>query len=259
MKRYILAMSELLIFLLIFTLSQLAFGFVFYSIKPLNDALNFMLSYVGSMLFTLLIFSLYERLRGYTRTPIMCSRKGTNPILILRGVLILAALFIVLLPLNTLLPADSRTFPDSGWSPFTLCLLAPIFEEVLFRGKLFNLLGRTLQPSQAAMLSALAFGVVHLQPAVIIDGFITGIILSYFYIKCRSILAPIILHAINNTVAFALLSLSYKDVMLKEYIDNIPYSIVVYMVAAIFLIISFIRIFKKFNSENLRQQFNEQA
>lgn len=88
----------------------------------------------------------------------------------------------------------------------TLFLVAPITEEVIFRGFLLNAAigyGKTAQ-WLAVIISSLLFSAVHMQyhsVQTFIFIFIIGIILCLARIKTRSLLAPIVLHSLNNIVA----------------------------------------------------------
>jgi len=73
-------------------------------------------------------------------------------------------------------------------------LMAPIVEEVIFRGLVYTRLCRGMNRMIAALLSAVIFGLVH---GTLLHLFYTvpmGLLLCLFYEKYRSLWAPIILH-----------------------------------------------------------------
>jgi uncharacterized protein len=84
-----------------------------------------------------------------------------------------------------------------------LVILAPISEEVCFRGMLFGGLRERLPRISAALLSGLIFGALHAVsgvsavPPLIIFGFL----LALLYERTGSIVPGIILHMLNNSVA----------------------------------------------------------
>lgn len=87
----------------------------------------------------------------------------------------------------------------------TLVVIAPVAEELLFRGYLLGKLG-TFLPSWAAILvSSALFGLLHGQWNVILDTFILGIFLGMLRKFTGSIWAPILLHMIKNGLAYYLL------------------------------------------------------
>lgn len=92
----------------------------------------------------------------------------------------------------------------------SICLLAPVSEEVIFRGFLLNAgLGFGKRGEQIAILAtSLIFMLVHTQyqqPATFVILFLFSVILCYARLYTRSLLVPIILHAICNTFTLAVL------------------------------------------------------
>lgn len=93
---------------------------------------------------------------------------------------------------------------------FASVILAPIFEELLFRGVIFAWLYE-VNPLIAHILSGFIFGFVHVMNAVfsgnigeivqVFGYFFMGIGLSYLYEKTNNIYVPIITHALNNLIA----------------------------------------------------------
>ena len=77
-------------------------------------------------------------------------------------------------------------------------MIAPVIEELLFRGFLFRRLKRSLSSESAAWLSAVAFGFIHLNPATFVPITLIGYILARSYETSKSIIVPITLHAIWN-------------------------------------------------------------
>jgi hypothetical protein len=95
--------------------------------------------------------------------------------------------------------ADNKLFL---W--ITIILLAPVFEELLFRGFLYAGFAPTsLGVSGSILLTAFLWAVVHLQYAwqEMLMVFCLGILLGLARWRSRSILLPIVLHAANNLLA----------------------------------------------------------
>ena len=82
---------------------------------------------------------------------------------------------------------------------FEYGVLAPFFEEVIFRGVLFASLRRRFRWEVSALLSALAFSVVHGYGLV---GFLTvlwsGLLWAWAYEKTGSLWPGVVAHGINN-------------------------------------------------------------
>jgi membrane protease YdiL (CAAX protease family) len=84
-----------------------------------------------------------------------------------------------------------------------LVVVAPIAEELLFRGFLYGRLNsRRLKPIISAIITSLLFGLVHGQINVGIDTFLLSMVMIYLLEKRQSLWVTILLHAIKNGVAF---------------------------------------------------------
>jgi membrane protease YdiL (CAAX protease family) len=86
-------------------------------------------------------------------------------------------------------------------------LLAPFFEEVLFRGLLYPALRALWGPGPAALASSLAFSLVHGDPEVILPLMTLGLVMAGSYERTRSLWPAVLVHALWNgtTVALVLL------------------------------------------------------
>lgn len=93
--------------------------------------------------------------------------------------------------------------------PFLLyaVVIAPIWEEVFFRGTLFPWLAGRLPVHQAAWLSSLAFGAVHLHGPTLIPLTVLGALLAGIYRTSGSLIPAILVHALFNANTCALLLL----------------------------------------------------
>ena len=78
---------------------------------------------------------------------------------------------------------------------------APLVEELLFRGVLFEELNRECSVKATIFLTALIFGCYHFNIIQSPNTFFMGLVLAYVYYKTRSIKASIIVHATNNILA----------------------------------------------------------
>lgn len=98
----------------------------------------------------------------------------------------------------------------------TLTILAPIAEELLFRGYLFGKIRKVVSAKVTILLTALLFSSLHLigflsngdfqlQWSVMIDTFILAIGLGILREYTKSIWAGVLVHTIKNTIAFFVL------------------------------------------------------
>lgn len=84
-----------------------------------------------------------------------------------------------------------------------IVVLAPIAEEVFFRGVVYNAILREAGPRWALFGSAALFGVIHLSLVAALPLFLLGIALAVVYARTRSLLAAIVMHATVNAISVA--------------------------------------------------------
>lgn len=77
-------------------------------------------------------------------------------------------------------------------------LAAPLLEEILFRGLILGTLGDAMPKWIALILSSVAFGAVHVNPIGIVYATIFGFLLGWIFIRTKSVLTCIIVHALYN-------------------------------------------------------------
>ncbi len=87
----------------------------------------------------------------------------------------------------------------------TLVVVAPIAEEVLFRGYLYGKLRRHVPLWAAALATSMLFAAIHGQWNVAIDTFILSLFLCGLRELTGSVWAGILVHMIKNGMAFYLL------------------------------------------------------
>lgn len=84
-------------------------------------------------------------------------------------------------------------------------LLAPLVEEVVFRGAILCALLRwTNRHWPAIALSALIFALVHGNPAQMPHAFLVGLLLGWMYWRTDSIVPGVAYHWVNNSIAYVL-------------------------------------------------------
>ncbi len=91
-----------------------------------------------------------------------------------------------------------------------LVVVAPVFEELLFRGFLFGRLSTKIGVGSAIIVSSAFFAILH--PDVI-GAFVFGLFACLLYLRYQTLMAPMVLHAANNFVVFALV---WGDTFLLE-------------------------------------------
>ncbi len=82
-------------------------------------------------------------------------------------------------------------------------VIAPIVEEFVFRGFVFNALLRRMPLALAAILSGILFGAVHGEPIVIAPLAIGGAVLAWIYYSSGSLWSSMLAHATFNAINLA--------------------------------------------------------
>jgi uncharacterized protein len=106
-----------------------------------------------------------------------------------------------------------HTLDDLGRSTIALAsaailvsVIAPMAEELLFRGYIFTALRGWAGVWGSAAITGILFGIIHLDPdrpvAFLLPLAVFGFVLCLVYWKTRSLYPCIALHSINNALAF---------------------------------------------------------
>lgn len=77
-------------------------------------------------------------------------------------------------------------------------IIAPVVEEMIFRGLILSRLKRAVPVVWAVLISALIFGLAHGQIVWIAYAFVLGIVLGIVTVKTESVAAAIVLHVVFN-------------------------------------------------------------
>lgn len=84
-----------------------------------------------------------------------------------------------------------------NWLLGLAVLAAPLCEEFLFRGLIFGGLRRSMAVLPSAVLSAAIFAIVH-PPIAMLPVFILGLCTAWSYQRSKTLLAPMLVHALYN-------------------------------------------------------------
>jgi len=122
-------------------------------------------------------------------------------------------------PLPNVVEQEMLSVMLNKWGYVAVGLLAPIAEEMVFRGAILRELlvwqkSKLDRPSTflgnhwfPITVSALLFMLVHANPAQMPHAFVVGLLLGWMYYRTGSILPGIAYHWVNNTVAYVLTNL----------------------------------------------------
>ena len=199
-----------ILFLLIFIIS-------FWTSWNANFSFTANSFFQGFVLFSLVVFFLKIRGGNWWELGLgeNLSRKGLA--LALAGGLAMVLLMVEITRLIELLPwqipdqAAAEAINRAGsWREFlpvlfSVAVVAPVSEEVFFRGYCFPLFRVTWGPKKGAILSALFFGAMHFDFWRLLPLAVAGWILNLLYEKTGSLWVPIIAHSVwNATLALQL-------------------------------------------------------
>lgn len=106
----------------------------------------------------------------------------------------------------------------------TLCIVAPVIEEIVFRGMMYDRLCEYTKEENAILLSALIFGIYHGNLTQGIYAGLLGIFLCIARERCHTMTAPVLLHMSCNTTAFIMMYLP-----VCEKINNVLLSKIIIM------------------------------
>lgn len=131
-------------------------------------------------------------------------------------VYLLISALLILLASQVLTFVDFEQVQDTGFNQLsqrfeyllafvTLVLIAPVAEEILFRGYLFGKLRKHVPLWLAILVTSIVFAVAHGAWNVGIDVFALSIVLCLLRVVSKSLWPSIMLHMIKNGLAFYLL------------------------------------------------------
>ena len=160
---------------------------------------------------------------GYQATLLAIS-SGSNPILMALSKPWVTLLWVALFSLGTIIPLELiyeqigiemdenaeqilASLMKEPWGYVAIGILAPFAEEVVFRGAILRtLLGLMSKKNHwvAIMISAAIFGLAHANVAQFINALLLGLLLGWMYYRTKSLVPGILLHWVNNTMAYVL-------------------------------------------------------
>ena len=93
---------------------------------------------------------------------------------------------------------------------FVMAFLPALCEEMMFRGWMQRVLGKSVNYHTAVWVSAFVFSAIHFQFYGFVPRMVIGAALGYLYYYTGSLWAPILAHFVNNAVAVVTAFLSYN-------------------------------------------------
>jgi uncharacterized protein len=169
----------------------------------------------------------------------------------------IGVIWVTIVLLNALSPGIAESYLNwlLSFDPFTITaettfiqfvlifivisIIAPVVEEVIFRGIMLERLGQKYGYTSAVFTSSLIFGVLH---ADIIGAFLFGVVLCVVYLHTKSLMMPVLIHAVNN--ATATLLIFFEDKIgyeawetVQPYIEHAWIGFLVFILAAAWILV----------------------
>ncbi len=213
------------------------------------------ITYLISMAVCLPLLWYYKGLRGWNLRLSLRAPGWASPFRLLCGYILLWCMTIAAEPLTMRLPGSQSMLGGGGWLLVSAAILAPVFEETVFRGYIAGILRSAYGGVAAWIWSALVFGIVHIIPSVAVNAVLCGLVLGFYYLRYRSLVLVILLHAMNNITACFLRTMGMDDISVREAVGGGAAYTIIYTVCATVCVMAVVRMFRllrRIESDNYR-------
>lgn len=106
-------------------------------------------------------------------------------------------------------------FQVNFWTFLSVCIAAPLLEEILCRGILLRSFLINYSVKKALFWSAFFFAVLHLNPWQAIPAFGLGYFMAWLFYKTNSLIPAILVHFLNNFISYV------SAYFLKDKVDDV--------------------------------------
>lgn len=186
-------------------------------ISPDLEGISIILSFAIGLIITALILIKFKRLNIKKGLPSLFSPINFGTIAL--SIILYYASLPIAEFLSNLVPTDTPLlkeyyetikqtfniiFEHKAAAFITICLLAPILEEFIFRGIILTglLNNKQINPWLSISITALIFGIAHGNPWQFLGAGFLGFIFGTIYWRTRNLALCILLHSLNNTMSF---------------------------------------------------------
>jgi hypothetical protein len=107
---------------------------------------------------------------------------------------------------QSIIPLDGN-FLSLVISLIAIAVFTPIIEELLFRGYVLDVLSEAYGKWFSIIVSAILFGLIHVDPLRVFNAFFGGVIYGYVRVQTNSLWPSIILHSLWNAHLIILVTL----------------------------------------------------
>lgn len=101
-----------------------------------------------------------------------------------------------------------------------ICVLAPLAEEIVFRGIIQRIFARNMGDITAMVLAGIFFGAIHLTPQLLFSMIAFGIFLGFLFFATSNLTYPVLAHCLLNSISYVQL-VTLED---EELVSSPPYA-----------------------------------
>lgn len=137
-----------------------------------------------------------------------------------------------------------------------ICIVGPVMEEIIMRRVILKEMEKATKSMWLGIIiSSALFAIIHINPIQVVFAMPAGIFLGWLYCKTGSLLVPICIHILNNTISFITMSVG-ADVEIS--LDS-TLGVVLLIVFIIITVISNIWIVRYYANLKKEQELQEAA
>lgn len=120
----------------------------------------------------------------------------------------------------------------------SIVVVGPLVEELIFRKAFIDtLLQANYKPVWAMLISSLAFGIIHANPAQIPGACLLGLLFGWIYWHTKSIWIVWALHAVNNLIGVIGFYIWDEDIQLQDLLGQTGMPVAMLLSAAAFAVL----------------------
>lgn len=193
-----------------------------------NSHQEIIMQMAGYIIFLAGVFCLWK-MEGRLHRPTMCYSKGDEKKI--AGLVVAMVIWgnfatLVSAIIVSIFGGDSNGVNVTGGSSFigfiVTVILAPICEEIAFRGNLYRALRKKLPFAVSLLTVSVLWAVLHMSIVASINAFIISLAITTLYEKSKRLTWPILAHMVNNAVSFCAVIpvVSSKYIAFIKWIDD---------------------------------------
>ncbi len=127
---------------------------------------------------------------------------------------------------------DSQVvFMNTIWGILYITVLAPVTEEIFYRGIIFNTARKKHGNIYAVIVSSTLFAVAHMNGIQFISALFMGIVIGYAIVLTDNVYIGIIIHVVNNTFSL------FNTNVLNKFWGNEDWQVYLQMTVGIILLV----------------------